>query len=53
MRRFTGRRSDEDLIPRAVPPENSIRVSYRASGVIARGFYSLAYIADVPCAGVT
>ena len=31
-----------------VPPENSIRVAYRASGATASGFYSLAYIGDVP-----
>ena len=36
-----------------VAPENSIRVAYRTSGVIAPGFYSLAIIADSPCAGVT
>ena len=36
-----------------VPPENSIRVAYRAFGATAPAFYSLAYIGDVPCAGVT
>ena len=41
-----------DLMPVA-PPENSIRVAYRTSGATASGFYSLAYIRDVPYAGVT
>ncbi len=42
-----------NAVDQPVLSENSIRVAYRASGVIAPGFYSLAYIGDSPCAGVT
>ena len=47
------RKGREPSLRLLVLGENSIRLAYRTSGVIAPAFYSLAYVGDVPCAGVT